>query len=67
MLNYTALKKFRTLVIWNISQTGTSLCDPYSPLQGHAIWHILDAVAAFCLFMYYASEHTGVESQKATV
>ena len=53
--------------IWNISQTGTSLCDPYSPLQGHAIWHILDAVAAFCLFMYYASEHTEVESQKATV
>jgi hypothetical protein len=47
--------------IWNISQTGTSLCDPYSPLQGHAAWHILDAVSAFCLFMYYASEHTEKE------
>ena len=44
--------------IWNISKTGTSLCDPYSLIQGHAIWHILDAVAAFCLFMFYASEHT---------
>ncbi len=46
--------------IWNISQTGTSLCDPYSPLQGHAIWHILDAVSTFCLFIYYASEHTDI-------
>ena len=44
--------------IWGISMTGTSLCDPYSPIQGHAIWHILDAFSAFCLFMYYASEHS---------
>jgi hypothetical protein len=26
-------------VIWNISQTGTALCHPYSLVQGHAIWH----------------------------
>ena len=45
-------------IIWNLTQTGTSLCDPQSPLQGHAAWHILDAVSAFCLFRYYASEHT---------
>ena len=50
-------------LIWNVSQTGTSLCDPYSPLQGHAAWHILDAVSAFCLFMYYASEHTEIPAQ----
>lgn len=50
-------------LIWNVSQTGTSLCDPYSPLQGHAAWHILDAVSAFCLFMYYASEHTEISTQ----
>jgi len=43
--------------IWNITRTGTSLCDPYSPFQGHAIWHILDAVSTFCLFRYYVSEH----------
>jgi hypothetical protein len=45
--------------IWNISQTGTPLCDPYSPIQGHAIWHILDAVSTFCLFRFYASEQSG--------
>ena len=44
-------------IIWNISQTGTSLCDPYSPIQGHAIWHLLDAVSVFFLFLYYVSEH----------
>jgi hypothetical protein len=45
-------------LIWNFSLTGDSLCDPHSLIQGHAIWHILDAVAAFCLFMFYASEHS---------
>jgi uncharacterized membrane protein len=50
-------------LIWNVSQTDTPLCDPYSPLQGHAAWHILDAVSAFCLFMYYASEHTELAPQ----
>lgn len=44
--------------IWNITQTGTPLCYPYSPFQGHAAWHILDAFSAFCLFMFYASEHS---------
>jgi hypothetical protein len=44
-------------LIWNVTMTGTSLCDPYSPLQGHAIWHILDAVSTFFLFRYYVSEH----------
>jgi hypothetical protein len=43
--------------IWNITRTGTSLCHPYSLFQGHAAWHILDAVSTFCLFMFYASEH----------
>jgi hypothetical protein len=47
-------------VIWNLTKTGTSLCHPYSPLQGHAMWHILDAVSTFCLFRYYVSEHKEV-------
>ncbi len=41
-------------VIWNITKTW--LCDPYSPVQGHAIWHLLDALAAWFLYRYYASE-----------
>ncbi len=41
-------------VIWNLAQHGW--CDPASPLQGHAVWHLLSAVAAYFLFRLYASE-----------
>ena len=41
-------------VIWNLSQHGW--CDPHSLVQGHAAWHLLDAVAAYLLFRLYASE-----------
>lgn len=34
----------------------TWLCDPHSLLQGHAVWHLLGAVAAYLLYRYYASE-----------
>ncbi len=40
--------------IWN--GTKTWLCDPQSLLQGHAIWHMLGALAAYFLYRYYASE-----------
>ncbi|AXT85761.1 hypothetical protein C6I20_11560 [Aeromicrobium sp. A1-2] len=40
--------------IWTLSQHGW--CDPDSLLQGHAAWHLLDAVAAYLLFRLYASE-----------
>jgi hypothetical protein len=42
-------------VIWNATNAG--LCDPYSPLQGHAVWHLLGALAAYLLYRYYASEN----------
>ena len=44
--------------IWNLSQHGW--CDPNSLLQGHAVWHLLGAVAAYLLFRLYASERTVV-------
>lgn len=44
-------------IIWNMWKNDSPLCDPQSLLQGHAIWHILDAVAAYFLFRFYASEH----------
>jgi hypothetical protein len=56
---------FLAFFIWNITKTGTSLCDPYSPVQGHAIWHILDAVSTFCLFRYYVSEHRDADAVTA--
>lgn len=41
--------------IWFLDNN-TMLCDPTSMLQGHAVWHLLGALAAFLLFLYYRSE-----------
>lgn len=41
--------------IWGTGKDGGPLCDPQSLLQPHAVWHILDAVAAWLLYRYYAS------------
>ena len=43
--------------IWNMWKDDSYLCNPQSLIQGHAIWHLLDALAAYFLFRYYASEH----------
>jgi hypothetical protein len=52
---YTSLAVLTAaFIIWNATKTW--LCDPYSPVQGHAIWHLLDALAAWFLYRYYASE-----------
>ncbi len=45
------------LAIWNVSQTGQRFCDPQSLIQGHAIWHLLDALSVYGLFRFYVSEH----------
>jgi hypothetical protein len=50
-------------VIWNLSRHGW--CDPASLLQGHAVWHLLGAVAAYLLFLHYASERTAVAPSRA--
>ena len=42
------------LVIWLAGQRG--LCDPRSPFQAHAAWHLLCAVSAYLLFRFWASE-----------
>jgi ABC-type cobalamin transport system permease subunit len=52
---YASLAAFgAAFVIWNASRAG--LCDPDSLVQGHAIWHLLGAVAAYLGYRYYASE-----------
>lgn len=43
--------------IWNVWKDDSPLCDPQSLIQGHAMWHLLDALAAYFLFRFYASEH----------
>ncbi|SDO71812.1 Ceramidase [Pedococcus dokdonensis] len=42
--------------IWNLAKDGSSFCQPQSLVQGHAAWHLLCAVAAYCLYRLYASE-----------
>ena len=31
-------------------------CDPDSLIQGHAIWHLLGAVAMWCFYKYFRTE-----------
>ncbi len=40
--------------IWLLDAFG-KVCSPHSLLQGHAAWHVLDALAAWLLFLYYRS------------
>ncbi len=42
-------------VIWNLSKDGRALCHPHSLLQGHAAWHLLCALSAWCLYRYWIS------------
>jgi hypothetical protein len=44
--------------IWLPSHTGGPLCDPDSLLQGHAIWHLLSAVAVWLLYQQARTQHT---------
>lgn len=44
-------------IIWNLSKTGHMLCYEYSLIQGHAIWHILNAISLYFMFRYYVSEN----------
>ncbi len=41
--------------IWILDET-RQLCAPMSWLQGHAAWHVLSAIAAWLLYLYYGSE-----------
>jgi hypothetical protein len=41
--------------IWILDITN-KLCSPTSVFQGHALWHILNAVSIFLMYLYYRSE-----------
>ena len=42
-------------LLWTLDIT-RRLCDPQSLLQGHALWHVLGAVAAWCVFRYLVTQ-----------
>ena len=44
------------LAVWSTAKEGSPLCSPTSLYQGHAVWHVLCAISAWCLFRLYASE-----------
>jgi hypothetical protein len=49
------------LLIWRLSWTGAPLCDPHSPLQGHALWHVAaEGLVPFLLFRHFRGEHRRV-------
>lgn len=43
-------------IIWALDLTKI-LCNPTSWLQGHALWHLLGAIAGGFLYLYYRSEN----------
>jgi hypothetical protein len=43
--------------VWMTAKSGSALCFPHSLYQGHAVWHLLCALAAWLLFQFYVSEH----------
>jgi len=42
--------------IWLTGKVGHPWCDPDSLIQGHAIWHLLSALATFSFFMFLRTE-----------
>jgi hypothetical protein len=47
-------------VVWILDFTRI-LCRPESWMQGHAVWHVLGAVAAWYLFRYYSESRSLAE------
>jgi hypothetical protein len=44
--------------VWAASHGGGPLCDPDSWIQGHALWHVLNAIAFVLLYPYLRSERS---------
>lgn len=42
-------------LLWILDITKAA-CAPGSVLQGHAVWHVLGAIACACVFLFYRSE-----------
>ncbi len=43
---------FAAYVIWQTGTATSALCSPDSPIQAHAIWHLLCALATACFFVF---------------
>lgn len=54
---FTMLTFILSFLIWLTGRNSHPWCHPYSYVQAHAIWHILDATAMYFLFRFYLSEN----------
>mmetsp|Transcript_4130 Transcript_4130/g.6089 ORF Transcript_4130/g.6089 Transcript_4130/m.6089 type:complete len:342 (-) Transcript_4130:120-1145(-) len=52
------------IAIWVPSRSGGILCNPNSIFQGHAVWHILAALATVFVFFYFCSEHEVIQAEE---
>lgn len=43
---------FSAYMVWLQGTPASSLCVPDSPIQAHAIWHLLSAAATGCFFLF---------------
>jgi len=50
--------------IWTVSHGGGPLCRPDSLLQGHAVWHVLNAIAFTLMYPYLRSERSRAASKR---
>jgi hypothetical protein len=54
---WAGLASFLTAyVVWNLGKPGTWFCQPDSLIQGHAIWHVLSALATWCFFVFLRTQ-----------
>jgi len=45
--------------IWLTGRPENEWCNPDSPIQAHAIWHLLSALATWCFFKFLRTETAG--------
>ncbi|MCO5230553.1 MAG: ceramidase [Chitinophagales bacterium] len=52
----SALAMCVAFFVWNLSLSSSPWCDPSSLIQGHGIWHLLNATSIYFLYRFYVSE-----------
>ena len=51
-------------ILWILDHNNI-VCFPYSNIQLHSFWHVLNAAAAYCMFEFFRSEQSGESSLRA--
>lgn len=62
MLLYSLYIYLFSMGFWMLDRKGI-FCDPESVFQGHALWHILNAIVLMLIYLHYRVENKLVEIQ----